>query len=183
MGLVVIAVGALLFAPTSAATTFTVSANPYSANGTLSPSNPYDAHELTAATGQNVAYTMTVTTSGGCAELFYVKGHNVNPNSQYYQAYSTSGCVASFSKTFPVASADGTAFTVMVASTASTAVAYSVTITVTTPALPTWIVPLLALVIIVVVVVVFVVVVVRRRRKSATPPPMAPPPAGPPRTP
>src|SRR5438445_1164291 len=170
VGLMVVAVSGLLFAPTSDATTFTVSTNPYSANGTLSMSNPYDAHELTASTGQNVAYTMTVTTSGACAELFYVKGHNVNPNSQYYQGYSTSGCVSSFSKTFPVASSDGTAFTVMVASTASTSVAYSVTITVTAPALPAWAIPVLILIVIVVVVVVVLVVLVRRRRKSAAPP-------------
>jgi len=102
-------------------------------------SSAFDTFELTAQSGQHVKYTMTVTSTGGCAMLLFVKGHNVNPSSQYYVAYSQENCVSSYSNDFPVASSDGTTFSVVVLTQQSQNVDYSVTIQTYSPAIPDWV--------------------------------------------
>jgi len=175
--LLILTVGlvATSIAPTALAVNYTVDANPYSATHTVTSTNLYDTYELTAANGQSVAYSMTVTTTGGCAQLFFVKGHNVGPASQYYIAYSQENCVASYSNSFPVASSDGTQFTVLITTTQSTDVTYNVAVSVTTPVIPSWVIGLIVVILIVVVIAV-IRTVLRRRRRAAMPPPMAPPP-------
>jgi len=179
VGLAIAAILAVMTAPAAMAVNYNVSANPYTASHVVTTStNPYDTHELTAGNGQNVAYTMTVTTSGGCAQLFFVKGHNVGPSSQYYIAYSQENCVTSYSNSFPVASNDGTQFTVLIATTQSQDVNYTASITVSTPAIPSWAIGLLV-VIAIVVILAIVRGLLRRRRKPAMMPPISPPPPAP----
>src|SRR5437867_2023026 len=184
VGLAVAALVALMFTPAAAATNYTVSSNPYSASVTLRSTELWDTHELNASNGQNVAYSFSVTTSGGCASLLFVKGHNANLQSQYYTAYSTvSGnqlnCVTSYSNSFPVGSSDGTLFTVLITTTQNQDVDYTVSVNITTPVIPTWLVGLLAFIGIVVVVALVGALIRRRRRKPALMPPMAPPYVGP----
>ncbi len=165
----------LTTAPAAMATTYTVSTNPYTATVTLLASEPWDAHELSAANGQNVAYSLSVTTSGGCASLLFVKGHGADLNSQYYVTYSQETCVTSYSNSFPVASADGTQFSVLIATEQSQDINYTVTVNVTTPAIPSWALGLLVVVGLVVIGVV-IRTLIRRRRKAAAPMPPATPP-------
>ena len=159
-------------APASA-TTFTVDSANYSKSDSVA-SSAFDTFELTAQSGQHVKYTMTVTSSGGCAMLLFVKGHNVNPSSQYYVAYSQENCVSSYSNDFPVASSDGTTFSVVVLTQQSQNVDYSVTIQTYSPAIPDWVLGVVVFLGIVVVIAV-IRTVIRRRRAKAMPPPMQPP--------
>lgn len=161
--------------PDAAATTYTVTANPYSRSDTISIQELWDAYELTAANGARVTYSVTAS-GGGCVMLLFAKGHGITMSSTYYVAYSQESCVSSYSTTFPVGSNDGTDFTVIIATTSSMDVPYTVNVNVQSPgALDT------ALIILVVVAViggpVIVGLLLRRRKAARTPPPMVMPPA------
>ena len=175
VGLAIVALVAISTAPAATATNYVVSANPYTARATLLNSETWDTHELVAQNGQNVAYTMTVNTTGACLSLLFVKGHNASLSSQYYVSYSEENCVQTYSKSFPVGSSDGTQFTVLLATSYNGDVDYTVSISVTSPAIPSWLVGLLV-VIAIIAVLAIVGALIRRRRKPAMMPPMAPPP-------
>lgn len=170
----------LLVAPTAGATTTSVTSNPFSASGTLTTTEIWDSFELSASSGSRVTYTVTAA-SGGCVMVLFTQGHSVTMSSSYYISYSQENCVSSYTNTFPVGSNDGTDFSVVVSSTASMDVPYTVNISVAPPSELGAI--LGVLVIVVIVVIVAVVLVVRRRRKKvvSVPPPyipsMMPPPA------
>src|SRR5437899_12588385 len=106
---------------------------------------------------------MNVSTPGGCAMLLFVKGHNANMQSQYAPSYSQETCAARYSNTFPVASSDGTQFTLLLATSQSSNVTYTVTANITTPLIPSWVLGLLV-VIAIVVVLAIVRSLIRRRR-------------------
>lgn len=167
---------AAMLAPTASATNHTVNTNPYVASHTLSTTDLWDTYELVLTSGNQVTYTVTVTTSGGCAMLLFVKGHGANMQSQFLVAYSQENCVASYGNTYVENTQYGTDYTVLIATTQSQDIDYTVSITVAAaPALSTAaILGILIIVILVVLVVVFLVI--RSRRKPAPMAPMAPPP-------
>ena len=178
VSLVIVALAAFAVVPHAAAQDYTLNANPYNANHTLSSSDLWDGYELVADSGQSVAYSVTVSTAGGCAQVFFVQGHNANLNSQFYTAYSQTNCVTNFAKTFPVGSSDGREFTLLISSSSGSDVAYTVLINITSLIVPTWAIGLI----------VFVVIgavaggigaLIRKRRRAAAMPPIAPP-MGPP---
>lgn len=176
---------AVLAAPAVSATTYTVDADPYTATNAVSVTDTWDTYELTASAGQSIAYSVSAA-GGGCVMLLFIKGHSVTVNSQYYVAYSQANCVSSYSNTFPVASADGTDFSVLITTTNMSPVTYTVNINTTGGGLGSLLYVLLALIVVIVVVAVIVVVLVRRRKPptSMAPPPYVPswqaqPPQGP----
>ena len=178
VSLVIVALAALAAAPHTAAQDYNVSTNPYNQNHTLSSTDLWDAYEFVADNGQSIAYSVTVSTPGGCAQVFFVKGHNANLQSLFYERYSQTSCVASYANTFPVGSSDGREFTLLISSSSSSDVAYTVSLNTTSPILPTWVLGL----------VVFIVIgavaggigaLIRKRLRAAAMPPIAPP-MGPP---
>lgn len=163
-----------LVAPTVSATTTAVTTNPFSASGTLSSMEIWDSFELTAASGSRVTYTVTAA-SGGCVMVFFAQGHSVTMSSSYYVSYSQESCVSSYTNTFPVASSDGTAFSVVVSSTETVDVPYTININVASPGALDAILGVLVIVVIVVIVAVVVVVLRRRKKVVSMPPPYIPP--------
>jgi len=165
-----------------AAENFDVGTTTYTKTATVGASDPFDTHELTAQNGQHVKYSMT--TTGGCAELYFVKGHSVSPASQYYITYSQESCVSTYSNDFPVESSDGTTFTVMIYRIASPDASYTLTIETYTPAVPSWVWGLLIFILVLVVPGIIGMVIRSRRRAKAAqpamPPPEMPPPPAPP---
>ena len=180
VGLMLVALAAVGTAPPTAADNYTLTTDRYSENRTLLTTELWDTYELTASIGRNVIYSMNVTTPGGCAMLLYVKGHNANPQSNYYRFYSQEACVPTYSNTFPVESADGTEFTVLIATQQSQDINYSVSIRIESPrqnagpVVPGWLLSILILVVIGVVVGI-VGSVAARRRRAARIPPVVPP--------
>ena len=136
MSLCLAALLVALLAPPAAASDYVVNANPYNVTNTLSETALWDAYELTAGNGQQVTYTFTVTTPGACAMLLFVQGHTVTTESQLHVAYSQESCVSSFTKTFPVASSDGTEFSIAILTTYSGPVTYNLNVNVAAPGLP-----------------------------------------------
>ncbi len=172
-GFCLIAALVLTVAPDAAAMTFAVDTNPFTASGMLGPFDLWNTYELTAANGDRVAYTVTASGSG-CVMVLFVKGHSVTLSSTYYTSYSQENCVSSYSDTFPVGSDDGTSFTVLVTTSQTTDVAYTVRINVQAPTA----IDLALMVVVVVLVVgapVIAAVVLWRRRKAKTPPPVQAP--------
>lgn len=177
-GLCLIALGILVAVPSAAATTYTVGANPYTATNAISVTDLWDSYELTAAAGSHVTYSVTAS-GGGCVMALFAKGHSVTAASSYYVLYSQESCVPSYSNTFPVASSDGTDFSVLVITTSLTAVDYTLTVNVQGPAVLD-LALVGALVILAAVVIAGVAVLLLRRRKAAkVPPPVYAPPAYP----
>ena len=124
---------AMLSAPV-AALEHTVDTNPYMVNHTLLAGELWNAYELTAANGQQVAYWMNVSTAGTCASFLFVRGHDVTLESTYYLDYSQENCTRRYSNSFPVESGDGTAFTILITRAQPVNVSYNLTVSVVTPA-------------------------------------------------
>ncbi len=165
----------VLVAPVASATTYTVTATQYSATNDVSITDLWDSYELTASVGQSIEYSVSAS-GGGCVLLLFIRGHSVTINSQYYSAYSQVNCVPSYSNRFPVASSDGTDFSVLIATTSSTSVTYTVNINVVDPGLGGALLGLFIIFIPIIVIVIVVVLALLRRRKKATPmPPYAAP--------
>ena len=109
---------------------YQVTSNPYEVENTLLSTELWDSYELVAARGDRVSYSMTVATPTGCAMLLFVKGHNVDGNSQYYVQYSEDRCVTSYANTFRVGPSDGTWFSVVIASDQSQDIDYRLAISI-----------------------------------------------------
>ncbi len=172
LGLVLIAL-----APPAAAANLWVTENPFTVDDTLPGSENWNAYQLNASAGDKIAYTMTVTTSGGCAMLLMTRGHNPTGQSQYDTRYSMDTCGLTYTNEYPVPGGQGTQWSVVIASTQLTDVNYTLTITVT-PAPPiNWLLVGGILIVVLVVIVALVAAVVMRRKKraAAMPPPAAPP--------
>jgi hypothetical protein len=171
---------------TVSALTYTVT-TPYRVDHTLAADASWNAYELIAQTDEQVTYSITTTTSGACAMTFFIKGHNVNPQSKYFIAYSQENCAQSYTNTFPVGSRDGTDFTVLILTDYTGDVNYTLAIDIASPAFPTWLPGIGVLAVLVVIGV--VIGTVRRRRRAARMasmpslvpglPPATPPPAPP----
>jgi len=171
---------------TASALTYTVT-TPYRVDHTLAADASWNAYELTAQNDQRVTYSMTITTSGACAMMFFIKGHGVTPESKYFIAYSQENCAQSYANTFPVGSRDGTDFTVLILTDYTGDVNYTLAIDIASPVVPSWLTGIGVLAVIVVVGV--LIRTVRRRRRAARMasmpplvpgfPPVMPPPAPP----
>ncbi len=162
--------------PPAAAVEYTVDANPYSVSHTLPGTELWNVYELTANAGDQISYTMTVTSAGDCAMLLMVRGHNPTGSSQYDTRYSMDTCGPSYANTYPVPSGEGNQWSVVIASTQLNDVTYSLTITVA-PAPPiNWLLIGGILIVVVVVVVGLIAALMMRRKKraAAMPPPAAP---------
>jgi hypothetical protein len=153
-------------APASAMV-YNVDSSDYTRTVTINSSALMDNFEITAKSGQHIKYTVDVVTSGGCAQLFFSMGHNINMQSQYLVAYSQENCVQTFTKEYPVASGSGTDFTVTIATSYPDDMVYTMTIKTFSPAIPDWLIPVLVFVLIFVVVAVIAAVMRSRKRKAA----------------
>lgn len=122
----------------AAAEDFTVASTPYRVNHTLASQSLWNTYELNARDEQRITYTMSITTSGACASLFFVKGHNPGSRSEYFVTFSEESCVQTYSNSFPVEVADGTEFSVLIATDYNGDVSYSLVIDLLTPAIPAW---------------------------------------------
>jgi hypothetical protein len=121
-----------------AADDFTVASTPYRVNHTLASQSLWNAYELNARDTQRITYTMSITTPGACASLYFLKGHNPGPLSQYFVTFSEQTCVQTYSNSFPVEAADGTEFSVLIETDYIGDVSYSLVIDLLTPAVPSW---------------------------------------------
>lgn len=169
----------LLVAPTAAATTTTVTSNPFSASGTITAAEIWDSFELTASSGSRVTYTVTAS-GGGCVMVFFAQGHSVTMSSSYYVSYSQENCVASYTNTFPVSSGEGTDFSLVVSSTMGTDVPYTVNVSVASPGALDAVLGVLVIAVILVLVPVVLVLLRRRKKVVTVPPPYMPPMTPPP---
>jgi len=122
----------------AAAEDFTVASTPYRVNHTLASHALWNTYELNAKDPQRITYTMSITTPGACASLFFLKGHNPGPSSEYFVTFSEESCVQTYSNSFPVEVVDGTKFSVLIATDYNGDVSYSLVIELLTPAIPTW---------------------------------------------
>ena len=172
MGWLVIGMLLGMASTTASAGTFTVDSARYTKDDSISAVDPFDAHEVTAQSGQHVKYSVTATS--GCTELYFVKGHSVSPSSQYYVSYSQENCVGSYSNEFPVDSTDGTQFTVLILTTGTASASYTLTVETFTPAVPNWAIGIIVLVVIIVVIAA-IRVAIQRRKAASAPPPLQPP--------
>ncbi len=172
--LAVVAVLIVMGSMPAMATTHTVNSTEYTKNTILDDSEDWDAYELTATSGQHVSYSVTVNSTGDCAQLFFAKGHGFGLASDYYVHYSQENCVTSYSNDFPVGSSDGTKFTIAIITTRTHDVWYTVVIKTYSPAIPDWVLGLIVVIIIIVVVALIKVMLRRRKAKAAMPPPQSP---------
>jgi len=162
----------------ASATVYSVDSSDYTRTVILSNASIMDNFELTAKSGEHIKYSVSVNTPGGCALLFFSKGHDITMQSQYLVAYSQENCVQSYSNEFPVSSDDGTDFTVTISTSYPDDLDYTVTIKTFAPAIPDWLVGVLVFIVIIVIVAVIGAVVRGRKRKAAQAqmmPPMQPP--------
>lgn len=123
----------------AAAEDFTVISTPYRVNHTLVSQSLWNTYELSAGNDQRITYSMTITTPGACASLYFVKGHNPSARSEYFVTYSQEGCVRSYSNSFPVEAADGTDFAVLILTGYNGDVDYSLVIDLLVPVVPAWV--------------------------------------------
>lgn len=172
-------VAVILATPMASATMYSVNPANYSVTNDISVLDLWDAYQFNANTGQTVTYSVSVSGSG-CVMLLYVKGFDANMNSMYYTAYSQENCVSSYSNSFYVASSDGQAFSILVLTTSSAPVTYTVNINASSGISPVLVTVLLIILVPIAVVVIVVILLVRRRRRRAaafaqpiTPPPTA----------
>jgi len=123
----------------AAAEDFTVASTPYRVNHTLVSQSLWNTYELNAKDEQRITYTMVIMTPGACASLYFLKGHDPSPRSEYFVTFSEESCVQTYSNSFPVEVADGTAFAVLIATNYNGDVSYSLVIDLLAPAIPAWI--------------------------------------------
>lgn len=121
---------------------FEVTETPFRVDHTLSQGTRWNTYELNAAVDQRVSYSVTVTTADACVILLFVKGHGIGPESAYFGTYSEERCVSNYANVFPVESADGTEFTVLIDTQSQGDVTYHLAIDIQAPVLPTWAVAL-----------------------------------------
>ncbi|MGI0148044.1 MAG: hypothetical protein ACREDF_00740 [Thermoplasmata archaeon] len=124
--------------PPASATDFAVISTPYQVNHTLASDTRWNTYELTASIGQQVKYSITITTTGACASLLFIKGHNPGLRSEYFVTYSKESCVQTYSNSFPVEPNDGTTFSVLIETTYTGDVSYFLAIDILAPLVPTW---------------------------------------------
>lgn len=129
--------------PGARAQDFEVTSTPFRVDHTLSLGTAWNTYELSAGIDQRVAYSVTVTTAGACVMLLFVKGHGIRAfQSEYFATYSEDACVPSYSNTFPVEPADGTAFTVLIDTESAGEVDYRLAIDILSPVVPAWVIVL-----------------------------------------
>lgn len=124
--------------PTGAAMRYAVNTNPYIVDHTLPSWDPQNAYALTAAMGDTIAYSFSVTTPDGCSGLALVKGHSATPDPRNYVDYTGEGCIATSSSTFIVPAAAGTRFSVVMFTRMTVDISYTLMISVTPPLIPPW---------------------------------------------
>jgi hypothetical protein len=128
-----------MFSGGAMAQDFEVTSTPFRVDHTLSPDVAWNTYGLNAAIEKRVSYSVTVTTADACVMLLFLKGHGVGSQSQYFETYSEVSCVPGYSNTFPVEAADGTSFTVLIATESQGDVNYHLTIEILTPVVPAWV--------------------------------------------
>jgi hypothetical protein len=127
-----------MFSGGAMAQDFEVTSTPFRVDHTLSPDAAWNTYGLNAAIEQRVSYSVTVTTTDACVTLLFLKGHGVPSQAKYFETYSEVACVPSYSNTFPVEAADGTAFTVLIDTESQGDVSYHLAIDILTPVVPAW---------------------------------------------
>lgn len=160
-----------------------VASTPYRVNHTLVSQSLWNTYELNARDEQRITYTMSIMTPGACASLYFVKGHNPGPQSEYFITFSEASCVQTYSNSFPVEVADGTEFSVLIATDYNGDVSYSLVIDLLTPAIPAWVLGIGILAIIGIAPIGFYLLWQRTKAPQVPLPPLPPPLASPPGSP
>ena len=124
---------------TVSAENFSVTSTPYQVDHTLAAGAIWNTYELSARDGDRVTYAMTVLTAGACAALLLVQGHHVGPKSEFYISFSEARCVHNYTNSFPVESPDGRNFSVLIGTSYTGDVRYSLTINIVRPLVPSWV--------------------------------------------